>query len=648
MTALAGLWRFGDDPGPAAEGEALCRSMLAAQAVYGPDGRAVRDAGEIALGRNLFNLLPEDAVDRQPVEDGDRLLVADLRLDNRDALCAALGVAADAAMRLADSDLLMKAWTRWGEAVFDQLVGDYAFALWDGGTRRLILARDPFGGRPLVWSRGEGFVAFASMPSGLHALPQIARAPDEGFTAEFLALLPEEGPRTFFAGVQRVQPAEVLIFSEAGLVRRRHWDPMRLPRRDWTGRDPVVEVRRVFDEAVRARLRGRAGTIGAHLSGGLDSGGVAATAAAELARRGQGLVAFTSVPHAAFEAPQLDTVFADERTHAAATAALYPNIEHVVVAAPVDGLVAELDPTLDAYQRPFRNPVNICWWNAINADARRRGLKIMLTGEMGNATLSFAGAGYLAESLSRGRLVDLWRGARALRRRGAGWRRILMSALGPWTPDFVWRTMQALRGRSADLARHSTIRAGAVAAFGLEARARALGHDVMFRPPRGGLKGRCSLFQHADPGAYRKGALGAHGIDQRDPTADRRLVELCLSLPTAYFFGEGERRALARRVLADRLPDWVVNEHRKGTQGADRRDRLVSAAAPISALLDALDGCPPAARIVDLERLRSMSARPYEGDPSTEAAEDQALFRGLVVGRFLQTASGRPPSGCDR
>jgi asparagine synthase (glutamine-hydrolysing) len=186
MSAIAGLWRF-DGKADAAAG---CARMLASQQIYGPhDGRQWSD-GALAMGRRLFRTLPEDVHDRQPLHGGGgRLtLVADVRLDNREELGSDLGITAGAAERLSDAAILLSALERWGGAL-DRLVGEFAFALWDAGTETLLLARDFASRRPLYFHRGDGFFAFASMPKGLHALPDIPYAPDEEAVAEFVALL---------------------------------------------------------------------------------------------------------------------------------------------------------------------------------------------------------------------------------------------------------------------------------------------------------------------------------------------------------------------------------------------------------------------------------------------------------------------------
>src|SRR5688500_15804438 len=130
MSALAGLWNFSGRP----DAVESCRRMLTAQRIYGPQYASEWNGGDVALGRRLYRTLPEDAWDRQPLSGGGGryILVADLRLDNRDELARALHLDPQAARGLADAALLLAAWEAWEGKTFDHLVGDYAFAVWDG------------------------------------------------------------------------------------------------------------------------------------------------------------------------------------------------------------------------------------------------------------------------------------------------------------------------------------------------------------------------------------------------------------------------------------------------------------------------------------------------------------------------------------
>src|SRR4051812_26125964 len=110
MSAIAGLWRLDGRP-DAGDG---CARMLSAQQIYGPDASAQWADGAIALGRRLTKVLPEDVHDRQPLSGGNgrHVLVADLRLDNREELVSGLGISAEEAGKLCDAAILLAAWER--------------------------------------------------------------------------------------------------------------------------------------------------------------------------------------------------------------------------------------------------------------------------------------------------------------------------------------------------------------------------------------------------------------------------------------------------------------------------------------------------------------------------------------------------------
>lgn len=640
MSALAGRWNFNDKP----DADQLCRKMLAAQEIYGPDHGASWDGGEVALGRRLFRSLPEDRHDRGPQasEDGRYHLVADVRLDNRDELAGRLGLDREAAARLPDAAFLLAAWQKWQEGCFDHLLGDYAFAVWDARERRLVLARDPLGGRPLHYHEGKGFFAFASMPKGLHALPDIPYAPDEVSVAELLALIPEQGPRSFFAGISRVETGHVLTVSATGVRARRHWDPP--AERAAPGCDHVEALREHLDRAVAARLRGADGSVGSQLSGGLDSSAVTATAARLLAPAGGRVVAFTAVPREGYDGPDPAGRFVDESALAAETAALYPNIEHVLVrpreGTPLDGL----DRDFFLCERPLLNACNHRWINDINLAAQRSGVRVLLVGTMGNMSLSYGGLEWLAELAGSGRWLKLLRETGGLVKSGqVRLRAALGAAIGPFIPERAWGAINRIAGgRSTALGEYSALNPTRGEALNLTGTARDRGLDFSYRPRRGGVETRLWTLRRIDIANFYKGWLGGWGVDVRDPTTDRRLVEYCLSLPPEAFLSGGRTRALARTALADRLPARVLEERRKGLQAADWHEGLTDARDTIRMEIERLAQIPAAAAALDLDRMRDLVEHWPEGDwnsTRTQARYRQALLRGCATGHFLRKAS---------
>ncbi|HEY2483294.1 MAG TPA: asparagine synthase-related protein, partial [Caulobacteraceae bacterium] len=612
---------------------------------YGPHACDQWDDGEISLGRRLFRLLPEDSHDRQPLIGGGGrfVLAADLRLDNREDLESALDIAPGRAREMCDAAVLLAAWERWAEGCFDRLVGCYAFALWDADRRALMLARDPAGQRPLHYHRGGGFLAFASMPKGLHALDEVPRAPDEIQARDFLVLMHEHGSRTFFAGVERVEPGCFVSLTNGSLRSERHWPPARRPIRFGRGEDYVEAMREQLDRAVGAQLRGAGNEVGAHLSAGLDSSAVVTTAARLMAPSGGRVTAFTAVPRKGYEIPW--KALWDEGSMAAATAALHTNIDHVLAHSTGRSPTEALDGDHYLFDRPLLNICNRDWTIEINRQARERGISILLIGQGGNLTLTYDGMDALPELLARGQLGSWLRLSRAVMRAGArGWRGVLYHSLGPWIPGRIWNWLQHWRGAHVmDLGRDTAINPARFSDIDYARRIRARGIDPYFRPTADTYAERMTIFGRVDSGNYYKGYLGGWGIDHRDPTVDRRLVEFCLNIPTEQFIAGGRPRSLARRALADRVPAAVLDEWRRGYQAADWHEAVTAGRTELADWIARLEDCPPAAATIDLARLRRMVDDLPTGGWETEEVVNPyryALLRALSVGHFLHRASG--------
>lgn len=641
MTAIAGLWRFDDRPDPADD----CGRILAGQQIYGPHDVQQWSDGALAIGRRLFRILPEDAYDRQPLRssDGRLTLVADVRLDSRDELIAALGLSSSS--QLCDAEVLLHCLDRWGEDALDRVVGDFAFALWDARTQALRLARDFLGQRPLHYHRGKGFFAFASMPKGLHALPEIPCAPDEQMVAEFLTLMPQVGPRSFHKYICRVEPGHVVTVTRDGLASRRYWQPRRPSGACRPFADYVEGLRHHLDQAVQSRLRGSGRSVGATLSAGLDSGAVTATAARLLAPVGGKVVAFTAVPRRGYDGAAPRNRFGDEGPLAAATAARYPNVEHVLVhsdhISPLDGV----DRHSYLFDRPMLSLSNMIWIGAVNQAARERKLAVMLLGQRGNMTLSYNGLELLPELLRTGRLFELWRTASALvATSGMRWRGTLVQTFGPFAPVRLWQWLnEFFLGEKVDVTHYTAIRSEQLAQANLNALAAERSLDFSYRPWKDGFAMRRWVLDRVDNGNINKGILAGWGVDQRDPLADRRLVEYCLSVPTEIYVAGGVQRALAKAALADRLPAAVLNERKKGYQAADWHEGLTAARGEVAAELERLAACAPAATLLDIERMKGLVENwPSSGwdRPAVIQAYRLALMRGISAGHFLRKATG--------
>ena len=305
MSAIWGILRF--------DGVTVADSDIdrvgAAMAARCGDGSATFVDGRIGLGHGLMRVTREDAFDQQPLYDRDAglVMVADCRIDNREELAAALDLNTAALATMPDGALVLHAYRRWGDGCAARLIGDFAFAIWDVARKRLLLARDHMGQCALHYHLGDGFVAFATEISALWAAPGVPRALDEVWLGHFVNLWGNamEG-RTPLAGIRSVCGGTTLAIAADGtVVETRYWaphaDPAHLGKNDAYY---VENYRTILEEAVACRVRRLVDRPGLSLSGGFDSGSIAALAGPALPANGNLATVTLAMPERAEGWPQ--------------------------------------------------------------------------------------------------------------------------------------------------------------------------------------------------------------------------------------------------------------------------------------------------------------------------------------------------------
>jgi asparagine synthase (glutamine-hydrolysing) len=630
MSAIAGIWSF-DGGVPVSS---ACRDMLQALSVYGMDDRAQYDGPSVAMGRCLLRLLPEDSFDRQPLSDGYvTSLVADIRLDNRAELGNELGLSNEQAAAMADSDMLLAAWQRWRTQCVEHLSGAFSFAVWSQQEQHLFLARDHTGERPLFYASTANCFAFASMPKGLHPLPFVRAEVNEDYIARYLTLADIPIEQTIFRNMLRLPSGCSLSIRREKTELRRHWHTDQLAELRLGSAEEYLECfRERFDRGVRARLRTRGG-IGAQLSGGLDSGSVAATAARLLGAQGRELTCFTAVPRPGFAGAASETHFDDEGAAAEEVAALYPNMRHRRVESSATSFLDILDHNNNLYDHPCFGPSNEVWSNAILDRSRAEGITVLLNGNCGNSTFSYDGMAAFSTWFRSGHWGTLARVARQLiRARHISVRSIVRRAVWPSLPFWVRSvTDPHMRGFSLD---YSILRPEIAQQLDLE---RTAFHNLNRNSPDGRTMLR-NLLTYGDVADTPVLSQGGWQIDFRDPTYDRHVVEFCLTVPLEEFMRGGQLRSLARRAMVGRLPASTLNRTQRGRQSADWYVNLEAVRGRMAVEMDRLQGSPLTSRLLDLARMRSLIEHwPTSGfaAPAVNSSHHIALTQGFSVGKFL-------------
>ena len=243
----------------------------------GPDGDGLWIEGPVGLGHRRLSIV-DVAGGHQPMatEDGSAWIVYNGEIYNHPEIAARLQASGRRYRTRSDTESILRLWEVLGEECVQELRGMFAFAIWDRARRRLFLARDRIGIKPLYYALTERELLFASeIKAILAARPGRPRF-NEAVLPEFLATRFVAGEETFFHGIRKLPPGHVLEWSAAhGLRVRRYWrltvDPDEAPA-------PMAEeagrVRAGLEAAVRSHLMSDV-PLGLFLSGGLDSSGLA-------------------------------------------------------------------------------------------------------------------------------------------------------------------------------------------------------------------------------------------------------------------------------------------------------------------------------------------------------------------------------------
>jgi asparagine synthase (glutamine-hydrolysing) len=271
MCGICGISNYGND---APVDESTLRRMTAAMTHRGPDDDGFHVDGSTALGMRRLSII-DLAGGAQPVtnEDGTIWVVSNGEIYNFRELRRELEARRHVFRTRSDTEVIVHAYEEWGIEAFARLNGMFGAAVWDASERQLVLARDPYGIKPLYCWHDASTLAFASELRSLFCHPRIRRAVDVRGLHQFLGLTFVPSPRTAFEGVTKVIPGHLVVCNRKGVrVERFHRQP---PEPLEEAEDALVErLRHELALAVERQMISDV-PIGVMLSGGTDSTAVA-------------------------------------------------------------------------------------------------------------------------------------------------------------------------------------------------------------------------------------------------------------------------------------------------------------------------------------------------------------------------------------
>lgn len=533
--------------------------MCAALEHRGPDSRGVFAENEAGLGIQRLRVVDLVTGD-QPIYNEDRSIVVVLNgeIYNFVQLREHLRARGHRFATQGDTEAIVHLYEEYGDDCVTHLHGMFAFALWDRRRHRLLIGRDRVGKKPLYYAHQRGGISFASELRALLEDREVSRRIDPAAIDAFLTYGYIPAPRSIFHGVRKLSPAHTLVFEDGNVRTNRYWHldfSRKLAVRD--ARELHEPIRTAILGATKRRMVADV-SVGAFLSGGIDSSAVVAA----MAQSSSAAVKTFSIgfDHQAF----------NELPHARLVSQLFGTEHEEFIVRP--DAVEVVPKIVRHYGEPYGDPSAIPTFYL--AEMTRRHVTVALNGDGGDE--SFAGyARYLANGMAA-RLEWLPRSVRRAAASLAGApsgedlsslankaRRLLQGL--PMEPAERYRRYVAWSDRqqrdqlyTSEFARAA--RASASVDEFDEAWKTATGRHVI------------DVMLEVDIATYLPGdlitkvdiATMAHSLEARSPLLDHEVMELAASIPAHMKARGSEKKWILREALRTWLPTEILDRPKQG------------------------------------------------------------------------------------
>jgi asparagine synthase (glutamine-hydrolysing) len=546
MSVQFGRWNLNGKPIDTSYFESV-KSIISP---YGSDGDSEYSSEHIRILYHAFHTTNESRREKQPYSlKSGAIITWDGILNNRAELIRDIG--STLAIDSTDVEIVAAAYDRWGTSCFARLIGDWALAVWDGGARSLIFAKDVIGVRQLYYSIDEEQIVWSTILDPVVLLSGRKFALSEEYIAGWLSFNPA-AHLTPYVGVHSVPPSSYVLLRSGERTITKYWDFNPSKRIVYqTDREYEEHFRAVFAEALRCRLRSDSPVL-AELSGGMDSSSMVCMADAIVAS-GPG------------ETPRVDTIsyyndsepnwnerpyFAkvEEKRGRRGCHVNLSSLEMFEFAFAKSGFEATPARTIGRINAATRQFADLI---------RSHGTRVVLSGIGGDEVLGGVPTPIpeiqdLLAQLQLGKLahqLKVW----ALSKR-IPWPHLLADAIRRFLPAAIIRASKSTR--PAPWLHLEFVRRNRAALEGYERRVRLLRPLPSFQVNIMGLETLRRQVAAKSPSSDPP-------YEYRYPYLDRNLLEFAYSIPREQLVRPGQRRSLMRRALVGIVPDEILERRRK-------------------------------------------------------------------------------------
>jgi asparagine synthase (glutamine-hydrolysing) len=551
MCGIAGIAGFQD--------EELVREMTCRLTHRGPDEEGFYWGGEVSFGHRRLSIIDLEG-GKQPMKNADGSLVVSFngQIYNFKQIKKDLGE--DYPFRTeCDTEVLLALYAKYGPEMVHPLRGMFAFALWDARERKLFLARDRIGIKPLYYAQLGNRLLFASEPKALLAFPDLSREIDPTALDAYLSLLYVPPPYSIFRSIRQLPPGHTLTWKTGEVRIERYWDAQPDPDDRRSEEEWAEELAPILEESIRMRMMSDV-PLGAFLSGGIDSSTIVSTLAQSSGRPVETFCIGFGKEGSAYE----------ERP-AAREVAQYFGTNHHEMEVSLD-LVGSLEAMVRGFDEPFGNPTALLTYEL--SKFTREYVTVALSGDGGDEV--FGGYPRYQGLLWSETLEGVPRFLR----------KPVQAALGAQESSTArnWRRWgrQLLEGCGlpADLRYESWVAYSSGAdndrllSPDLAAEVRKAGRihpvrEFFNRSEQGDSAARAFYadlhgFLPENVLRYADRMSMAHGLEIRVPFTDHILVEEAMRVPSAYRVRRLASKRLLRKMMQGRLPEKVLERKKLG------------------------------------------------------------------------------------
>ncbi|WML25169.1 asparagine synthase-related protein [Neobacillus sp. OS1-33] len=648
MSAITGIYHLNEEP----LNPVLTNNLMQAFQQYPADRVQTWNHNNIFLGCHAQWITPESIGERLPYYDYEKRLAitADAIIDNRDELFDRLQVGREERKAIPDSQLILIAYYKWGEEVPKHLIGDFSFMIWDEKKRKLFGARDFSGARTLYFYHDQSRFAFSTTIEPLFKLPYVAKILNEEWLAEYLAIPgmveAADTKSTAYKSIYQIPPSHSITIAN-GKVSLLRYKAINFNEKLKLKSNGEYEeaFQEIFQKAVTSRIR-TYGKVGSQLSGGLDSGSVVSFAAKALQKEEKQLHTFSYIPEESFIDWTPYYFVPDERPFIKETVNYVGNINDQYLDLPGKSPLTEVDDFLSIMEMPYKFFDNSFWLKAINEQAHKEGIKILLNGARGNYSISWGSrtltVDYYASLLKKLKWIQLYHDlGMYCKNFKTGKSRVLPIVT---KKAFPMATSLFVKANQNEYQFPMLVNPEMAARTNVLEKLKGFEIDITGnsheKPNEARMKHFNYLYSWNKSGTASTKLSLKYSLWDRDPTNDLRIIRFCLAIPDEQYVNSGMERSLIRRATKNYLPDKVrLNQHSRGIQGADVINRMQS---DWPKFMEELNQLIKDARIADLLNLKVIKdAINYIGEsPRPEYIFNdhfRILTRSLVVYRFIKS-----------